>query len=74
MKDWSPALRLKTTLRVFEPEEGDSLTHRAVYIAPADGHMTFDDDHISLDHGAKEHHKRPTVDPLFTSAASAYVI
>ncbi len=43
-----------------------------VYIAPADCHMTFEHDSIALDGGAKEHHTRPAVDPLFTSAALAY--
>jgi two-component system chemotaxis response regulator CheB len=43
-----------------------------VYLAPADCHMTFDRDRIVLDRGAKEHHTRPAVDPLFASAALAY--
>jgi two-component system chemotaxis response regulator CheB len=34
--------------------------------------MTFKDDRIALDGGAKEHHTRPAVDPLFASAALAY--
>jgi two-component system chemotaxis response regulator CheB len=55
-----------------EPANGDLLTHGVVYIAPSDSHMTFGDDRICLDHGAKEHFTRPAVDPLFTSAAHAY--
>ena len=70
--NWSATLGLKTALRVVEPRDGDSLTRGVVYIAPADCHMTFEHDRIALDGGAKEHHTRPAVDPLFTSAAAAY--
>jgi two-component system, chemotaxis family, protein-glutamate methylesterase/glutaminase len=34
--------------------------------------MMFDQGRIILRGGAKEHHTRPAVDPLFTSAALAY--
>jgi two-component system chemotaxis response regulator CheB len=70
--DWSAVLGMKTKLRVIEPTDRDSLTRGLVYIAPADCHMTFEHDRIVLDGGAKEHHTRPAVDPLFTSAALAY--
>ena len=43
-----------------------------VYIAPADCHITFENDHVVLHGGPKEHFTRPAVDPLFTSAAHAY--
>ena len=70
--NWSDTLGMKTKLRVVEPSDGDSLTRGVVYIAPADCHMTFKDDRIALDGGAKEHRTRPAVDRLFSSAASAY--
>jgi len=70
--DWSASLGMKTKLRVVEPTDGSSLTHGVVYIAPSDCHMTFERDRIALVHGAKEHHTRPAVDPLFSSAARAY--
>lgn len=72
MSNWSTSLGMKTKLRVVEPSNGDSLMRGVVYIAPADCHMTFEHDSIALDGGAKEHHTRPAVDPLFTSAALAY--
>jgi len=34
--------------------------------------MTFEHDIIVLTRGSKEHHTRPAVDPLFSSAALAY--
>jgi len=70
--NWSASLGMKTKLRVVEPRHGDALQCGMVYIAPADFHMTFERDTISLDGGAKEHRTRPAVDPLFKSAASSY--
>lgn len=69
---WAGVLGMKTKLRVVEPTHGDSLARGFVYIAPADCHMTFEDGRIALDGGSKEHHARPAVDPLFTSAARDY--
>jgi two-component system chemotaxis response regulator CheB len=70
--NWSHSLGHKTKLKVVEPADGDLLTRGVVYIAPSDCHMTFADERISLDRGAKEHFTRPAVDPLFISAAHAY--
>lgn len=69
---WAEVLGMKTKLRVVEPTQGDPLRRGFIYIAPADCHMRFEDDRIALDAGAKEHHTRPAVDPLFASAARAY--
>jgi two-component system chemotaxis response regulator CheB len=70
--NWSEVLGMKTTMRVVEPRDGDVLTRGVVYVAPSDCHMSFEDDRIALDRGAKEHRTRPAVDRLFTSAARAY--
>jgi len=69
---WADVVGLRTKLRVVEPTHGDPLTHGFVYIAPADCHMTFEQDRVVLAHGAKEHYLRPAVDPLFASAARSY--
>ena len=69
---WADVLGGKTKLRVVEPATGEPLQRGVVYVAPADCHMTFAHDRIALDGGAKEHHTRPAVDPLFASAALAY--
>jgi two-component system chemotaxis response regulator CheB len=70
--NWSKSLGSKTKLRVVEPSDGDELTPGTAYVAPADCHMTFLDGRVILRRGAKEHHTRPAIDPLFTSAALAY--
>jgi two-component system chemotaxis response regulator CheB len=70
--DWSEVLGRKARMRLVEPADGDVLTRGTVYIAPADCHMRFEHGRIALDRGAKEHHTRPAVDPLFRSAALAY--
>jgi two-component system chemotaxis response regulator CheB len=69
---WAQVLGRKSKLKVVEPTDGDPLVRGMVYVAPADCHMTFQGDCIRLDGGAKEHHTRPAVDPLFESAALAY--
>jgi two-component system chemotaxis response regulator CheB len=69
---WADVLGMKTRLHVVEPTDGDSLKRGFVYIAPADCHMTFEHGAIALDGGAKEHHTRPAVDPLFALAARQY--
>ena len=72
VRNWSAILGRRTALRVVEPAAGDSLTRGFAYIAPGNCHMRFADDTVSLDRDAKQHHTRPAVDPLFTSAAVAY--
>jgi two-component system, chemotaxis family, protein-glutamate methylesterase/glutaminase len=70
--NWSSSLGWKTRLTVVEPANGDTLKRGVVYIAPGDCHMTFESERIRLDGEPKEHHTRPAVDPLFSSAARAY--
>ena len=72
VRNWSDMLGKRTALRVVEPADGDSLTRGFAYISPGNCHMRFAHDTVSLDHDAKQHHTRPAVDPLFTSAAVAY--
>jgi two-component system chemotaxis response regulator CheB len=70
--NWSSMLGRKAKMRVVEPSTGDALVQGFVYIAPSDCHMTFQNDKVVLNSGAKEHYTRPAVDPLFASAALAY--
>jgi two-component system chemotaxis response regulator CheB len=70
--NWASMIGRRTKLRVVEPAHGDSLTRGAVYIAPSDQHMTFENGAVSLDRNEKKHSTRPAVDPLFMSAARSY--
>jgi two-component system chemotaxis response regulator CheB len=40
-----------------------------IYVAPPDRHMLIEQGAIRLTRGPKEHHTRPSIDPLFRSAA-----
>jgi two-component system chemotaxis response regulator CheB len=59
-------------LSVLEPADRDPVLSGAVYIAPRDQHMIFEDGIVRLNRGAREHHTRPAIDPLFRSAAQRY--
>lgn len=57
---------------VLEPADGDPVLSGAVYVAPRDQHMLFEDGVVRLSRSAREHHTRPAIDPLFRSAAERY--
>jgi two-component system chemotaxis response regulator CheB len=59
-------------LSVLEPADRDPVLSGAVYVAPRDQHMIFEDGVVRLSRGAREHHTRPAIDPLFRSAADRY--
>jgi two-component system chemotaxis response regulator CheB len=59
-------------LSVLEPADRDPVLSGAVYVAPRDQHMIFEDGIVRLSRGAREHHTRPAIDPLFRSAAERY--
>lgn len=54
------------------PVPGEALRPGTLYIAPPDHHMLVSNDAICLTRGAREHHARPAIDPLFRSVALAY--
>jgi two-component system chemotaxis response regulator CheB len=59
-------------LSVLEPADRDPVLSGAVYVAPRDQHMIFEDGVVRLSRGPREHHTRPAIDPLFRSAADRY--
>src|SRR5262249_2361450 len=56
-------------LSVLEPADRDPILSGAVYVAPRDQHLIFEDTCVRLSRGAREHHTRPAIDPLFRSAS-----
>ena len=61
-----------TRLRVVHPVDGETLQHGSIYLAPPDQHMVLDDGLIRLNGGPRENYSRPSINPLFRSAAHYY--
>lgn len=53
-------------------EDGDELQPGCLYIAPSDHHMLVEKGSVLVTKGARENRTRPSIDPLFRSAAVAY--
>jgi two-component system chemotaxis response regulator CheB len=54
-----------------QASEGERIEAGRIYVAPADHHVLVVGDSLRLSRGAKQHHARPAIDPLFLSAAVA---
>jgi two-component system chemotaxis response regulator CheB len=54
------------------PVNHESIRRGHIYVAPPDHHLIIEDGHMVLSRGPKENRHRPSVDPLFRSAAKAY--
>lgn len=52
--------------------EGDPILPGQIYVAPPDHHMMVELDKIRVVRGPKENRFRPSIDPLFRSAAYAF--
>jgi two-component system chemotaxis response regulator CheB len=65
-------LARQSKLPVSHGRDGESLRPGHIYIAPPDHHMLVIGEKLTLSRGAKEHHTRPAIDPLFRSAALAH--
>ncbi len=59
-------------LKARFPQDHDPLTPGTIYVAPRDQHMLIQDGHVRLTFGPEENRSRPSVDPLFRSAAMTY--
>lgn len=52
--------------------DGEKIENGRIYVAPADFHMILDEGEIRLFKGPRENLSRPSIDPLFRSAAAIY--
>ena len=54
------------------PQNHEPIRQGHIYVAPPDHHLIIEDGRMVLSRGPKENRHRPSVDPLFRSAARAY--
>lgn len=67
-------LSAKTTLKVKEVEEKETIMPKTIYIAPSDYHLLIEKDKtFSLDYSEKVNYSRPSIDVTFQSAAEVYL-
>ncbi len=59
-------------LLALNPKNGEEIIPGRIYVAPPDHHMIVGDGLIRLTKGPRENFARPSIDPLFRSAAEAY--
>jgi two-component system chemotaxis response regulator CheB len=59
-------------LEALHPTDGMAIEQQHIYIAPPDYHMLLELGIIRIMRGPKEHRNRPSIDPLFRSAAQVY--
>jgi two-component system chemotaxis response regulator CheB len=62
----------KGKLPCKHPSDGEGIEPGHVYVAPSDHHMLVEKRLILVTKGARENRSRPSIDPLFRSAAVAY--
>lgn len=59
-------------LECIQPEDGERFRPGHIYLAPPDHHLMIDEESIQITKGARENRSRPSIDPLFRSAAVAH--
>ncbi|MDQ3704186.1 MAG: chemotaxis protein CheB [Chloroflexota bacterium] len=59
-------------LPASHPQHGEEIKPGHIYVAPPDHHLLVHKGHVGVVHGPKENRHRPSVDPLFRSAARWY--
>ena len=57
---------------VIEPQVNAPFKPGVIYLAPPDHHIVLEHHAVAVHRGPKEHSTRPSIDPLFRSAAVAY--
>ncbi|MEQ8671572.1 MAG: chemotaxis protein CheB [Aggregatilineales bacterium] len=60
------------SLKAFFPQSNQPIEHGQIYIAPNDHHLLVHEGYVSLTTGPRENGFRPSIDPLFRTAAKAY--
>jgi len=66
------SLSRRTALRVKQAMDGQPIERGTVYVAAPDRHLLLIDGTVRLGEGPRENMARPSIDPLFRSAALSY--
>lgn len=67
-----PELLSTTDHSIRHPTDGEVFRAGQIFIAPPDYHMLVADGRVRLTRGPRENFARPSIDPLFRSAAQEY--
>lgn len=59
-------------MAAVHPADGDKFEHGHIYVAPPDHHLLVKRGYLRLVRGPRENRHRPSVDPLFRTAARFY--
>jgi two-component system, chemotaxis family, protein-glutamate methylesterase/glutaminase len=59
-------------LPTVQARDGMAIKHSCIYVAPPDQHLLIERGRLRVVHGPRENRHRPSVDPLFRSAARVY--
>ncbi|HSA87616.1 MAG TPA: chemotaxis protein CheB [Nitrospira sp.] len=62
----------RSALPVVEPTQATAMKPGTIYLAPPDQHLLFRRGAVGVQRGPREHSTRPSIDPLFRSAAQSY--
>jgi two-component system chemotaxis response regulator CheB len=59
-------------MEAVHPRHNDRIRRGRIYVAPPDYHLLLAKGRVQLNHGPRENHHRPAIDPLFRTAAGVY--
>lgn len=71
-KGFSETLKIKSSLKIIEPNDNERIEPNKIYVAPANYHMYITDGKILLSVEEEINHSRPSIDITFYSAAEYY--
>ncbi|OFX39237.1 MAG: hypothetical protein A2X08_04035 [Bacteroidetes bacterium GWA2_32_17] len=71
-KGFTETLKVKSSIKIVEPNDNEIIEPNKIYVAPANYHMYIIDGKIRLSVEEEINHSRPSIDVTFYSAAEYY--